>query len=160
MKKLKLYLDTSVISHLHAPDTPDKMADTLLLWEEIQAGLYDVYVSPVVFEELNKCKEPKKSIITDYLNNIKFIIIEENTETIRLARKIIENGILTANNFNDCRHISGAIVGDCDMIISWNFKHMANIKTINGVKSITILEGYKDINIYTPPVLTGGKKDD
>jgi hypothetical protein len=28
MKKLKIYLDTSVISHLDAPDVPDKEADT------------------------------------------------------------------------------------------------------------------------------------
>jgi hypothetical protein len=28
MKKTKIYLDTSVISHLDAPDTPEKMGDT------------------------------------------------------------------------------------------------------------------------------------
>ena len=28
-KKMKLYLDTSVISYLDASDTPEKMADTL-----------------------------------------------------------------------------------------------------------------------------------
>ena len=37
MKKLKLYLDTSVISHLDAPDTPEKMADTLALWEDLKS---------------------------------------------------------------------------------------------------------------------------
>lgn len=31
MKKLKIYLDTSVISYLLAEDAPDKMADTLTL---------------------------------------------------------------------------------------------------------------------------------
>jgi hypothetical protein len=31
MRKLKIYLDTSVISHLFADDTPDKMADTIKL---------------------------------------------------------------------------------------------------------------------------------
>jgi len=36
LKKLKLYLDTSVISHLDAPDTPEKMADTLALWEDLK----------------------------------------------------------------------------------------------------------------------------
>jgi hypothetical protein len=28
VKKLRIYLDTSVISHLDAPDVPDKEADT------------------------------------------------------------------------------------------------------------------------------------
>ena len=38
MKKLKIYLDTSVISHLDAPDAPEKMADTLMLWEDIKTS--------------------------------------------------------------------------------------------------------------------------
>lgn len=45
MKKLKIYLDTSVISHLKQGDAPDKTADTLKLWEDIKQGKYDVYLS-------------------------------------------------------------------------------------------------------------------
>ena len=33
MRKLKVYLDTSVISHLAQEDVPEKMTDTLKLWE-------------------------------------------------------------------------------------------------------------------------------
>lgn len=33
MEKLKIYLDTSVISHLMQEDVPEKMADTLKLWD-------------------------------------------------------------------------------------------------------------------------------
>ncbi len=32
MRKLKVYLDTSVISHLLQEDAPGKMADTRQLW--------------------------------------------------------------------------------------------------------------------------------
>ena len=35
MRKLRLYLDTSTISHLFANDTLDKMRDTNLLWEDM-----------------------------------------------------------------------------------------------------------------------------
>lgn len=51
MRKLKIYLDTSVISHLDAPDTPEKMADTLKLWEGIKRGEYEVYVSYMTIDE-------------------------------------------------------------------------------------------------------------
>ena len=36
MEKLKVYLDTSVISHLMQEDVPEKMADTLKLWKKFQ----------------------------------------------------------------------------------------------------------------------------
>ena len=38
-------------------------------------------------------------------------------------------------------------------IISWNFKHIVNIKTIRGVRAVTNLRGYKPIEIVNPSVL-------
>jgi len=52
MKKIKLYLDTSVISHLFADDTPDKMADTVRLWCELANRKYEIYISDMVTNEV------------------------------------------------------------------------------------------------------------
>jgi hypothetical protein len=38
MRKLKVYLDTSVISYLYQLDAPEKMKDTLELWELLGGG--------------------------------------------------------------------------------------------------------------------------
>ncbi len=38
MRKLKVYLDTSVISHLDQQDAPEKVADTLKLWSMFENG--------------------------------------------------------------------------------------------------------------------------
>ena len=35
-RKLKVYLDTSVVSHLWQIDAPEKMKETLALWEEFK----------------------------------------------------------------------------------------------------------------------------
>ncbi len=48
MKKLKMYLDTSVISHLEAPDALREQTDTRNLWKEITDGKYDVCISPAL----------------------------------------------------------------------------------------------------------------
>ncbi|MDR3586035.1 MAG: hypothetical protein P4L59_12040 [Desulfosporosinus sp.] len=40
MNKIKIYLDTSVISHLEAEDTPEKMQDTVDFWQELLKGQY------------------------------------------------------------------------------------------------------------------------
>lgn len=54
---------------------------------------------------------------------------------------------------HDCQHIAAAVVTECNCIISWNFKHIVNIKTIHGVRAITNLTGYKTIDILSPTVL-------
>ena len=35
----------------------------------------------------------------------------------------------------------------------WNFRHIVNVKTINRVRAITSLVGYKPIEIWQPSVL-------
>jgi len=62
---------------------------------------------------------------------------------------------LQQKSFDDCQHIAAA-----DIITSWNFKHIVNVKTARGVKTITTLEGYKDMLIYPPSALIEEDEDD
>ena len=153
MGKLKVYLDTSVISHLLQEDVPEKMADTRQLWEMFCSNRYDVYLSTVTLEELKGCSEPKQSQLFDYLGQIDYTLIQINDKIEEIALQIIEMGILTKKSYDDCQHIAAAIISECDCIISWNFKHIVNIKTIRGVRAITNLKGHKPIEIRNPSVL-------
>lgn len=160
MRKLKVYLDTSVISYLYQIDSPEKMEETLQFWEMIKAEYYEVYVSDLVFNEIGACNYEKLEILMDYISQINYNIIETNENTIELAEKFIDFGILKQKSFDDCQHIAAAILSGCDIITSWNFKHIVNIKTVRGVKTITTLEGYKDLLIYPPSVLIEGSEED
>lgn len=153
MGKLKVYLDTSVISHLLQEDVPEKMADTRQLWEMFYSNRYDVYLSTVTLEELKDCPEPKQSLLFDYLGQIDYTLIQISDNIAEIAQQIIEMGILTKKSYDDCQHIAAAIISECDCIISWNFKHIVNIKTIRGVRAITNLKGHKPIEIINPSVL-------
>lgn len=116
--KLKVYLDTSVISHLFQEDVPEKMADTRQLWEMFRAGKYEVYLSTVTLEELKGCSEPKQSLLFDYLGQIDYYLVQINDNVAEIAQQIIEMGILTRKSYDDCQHIGAAIVSECDCIIS------------------------------------------
>lgn len=156
MRKLKVYLDTSVISHLLQEDVPEKMADTRKLWDMFKDGKYDVYLSTVTLEEIADCPEPKRSKMYDYLEQINYTPIKITDDVSDIAQQIIDMGILTRKSYDDCQHIAAAVVNACDCIISWNFKHIVNIRTIKGIRAITHLESYKDIDIMNPSVLLGG----
>jgi len=158
VKKLKIYLDTSVISYLYQLDAPDKMNDTLALWEDIKAGEYQAVISEVTARELMECSEPKRTIMADYLNEAGFEVLAIDSEINELAQEIVRRGILRPKSIDDCTHIATAIINNCDIIVSWNFKHLVNIKTINGIRGITASNHYKPIDIYTPTVLLKGDK--
>ena len=153
MRRLKVYLDTSVVSHLMQEDVPAKMADTLQLWQLFLKGIYEVYVSTVTLEEISACPEPKRSRLREYLGEISFTTLDISNDAAEVAQQIIDMGILTQKSYDDCQHIGAAVVNECDCIISWNFKHIVNIKTIRGVRAITNLKGYRPIEILNPSVL-------
>jgi predicted nucleic acid-binding protein len=111
MRKLKLYLDTSVVSHLNQQDAPERMSDTLRLWERIKAGDFDVYLSNVTIGEIIDCPEPKRSLLRKHLSQIKYTLIDfdGDTEINNMAQQIVESGILTRKSYDDCLHIAGAV---------------------------------------------------
>ena len=153
MNRLKVYLDTSVISHLLQEDVPEKMADTRQLWEMFRAGKYDVYLSTITLEEVEACPEPKRNSLFEYLEQIDYELVRIDDTVASIAQQIIDIGILTKKSYDDCQHIGAAIANECDCIISWNFKHIVNIKTIRGIRAITNMEGHKPIEILSPSVL-------
>lgn len=156
MKKLKIYLDTTVISYLYQPDSPEKMNDSRKLWEMFKTGQYAAVLSNVTLDEINRCPDEKLEILMTYLNQIDYEVVFADENTIHLAEKFIDFGILRQKSFDDCTHIAAAITAMCDVIVSWNFKHIVNHKTIQGVKVITTLEGYHNILIYSPTILVEG----
>lgn len=153
MKKPKIYLDTSVISHLDQQDVPDKMKETLQFWDGVRERRYIVLLSDVTLEELERCPEEKKFVLYSYLRGVDLQQIEETDESLMLTNRYLDLAVLKSKSRDDCRHIAIATVNDCDFIVSWNFKHLVNVKTIDKVQAVNKLLGYREIKIVPPPML-------
>lgn len=152
-QKLKVYLDTSVISYLMQEDVPEKMENTRHLWELFKNRKYDLYLSNITLKEVSKCPEPKRSKLFQYLDEIEYTVIRATESISEIAQQLVDMKILSPKSYDDCQHIAAAVENSCDCIVSWNFKHIVNIKTIRGVRAITNLKGYKPIEILNPSVL-------
>ena len=153
MKKTRIYLDTSLISHLKADETPERTKDTLVFWQDLKKGAYETIVSNITLWELSKCPEPKQSVLLEYLSQIEFTRLSETPESLELSEKYLLYGVLKQKSRDDLRHIALAVVAECDYIISWNFKHFVNIRIINKVNAVNKLLGYRDIIIIPPTMI-------
>ena len=154
--KQRIYLDTSVISFLKAEDSPEKMHDTVLLWDDIKNNTYDVIISDLTIKEIEQYPEPKRTYMLNELRKIEMTVVQIENDVDELSKDFIDAGILKEKSFDDCRHIATAIMAQCDIIISWNFKHIVNDKTIDGIKRITNIKNLPEIKIYCPSMLIGG----
>ena len=154
MKKLKLYFDSSAISALVQDSKPERMSDMRTLWEMIKRGEYDVVLSNVLTGELNDIEDiEKREILFYYLSEIIAERVYTTDEMQEIAEMLVKCGILTENSFSDCQHIACALVKRCDIIVSYNFRHMVNVRVIKGVRRISFIEGYGDIDIMTAETL-------
>ena len=150
MKKLKIYLETTIFNFVFADDAPDKKLDTLKLLEEINSGKYIPYTSDYVLQELQKAEKPKKSQMIDLIEQYKIKFLEANENAEILADKYVNENIIPLKYRTDGLHIAIATINDLDIIVSYNFNHIVKLKTIMGTESINLREGYKRIGIYSP----------
>lgn len=88
-KKLKIYLDTSVVSYLLQEDVPEKMEITNRLWELFKKRKYELYLSNVTLKEISKCPEPKRSQLIQSLNDIEYTIIEVSDNGKDIAEQLV-----------------------------------------------------------------------
>lgn len=150
MKKTKLYLDTSVPSFLFADDSPEKREVTIQFWDILKMGLYDILISDILLTEIYRSEVPSSQQLEDKLAEIILEIVSVNEDIYSLAQKYIDEGIIPQKYQDDALHIALATYSEADALISWNFKHMVNLKTIRGVNGINRMLGFKELEILTP----------
>jgi predicted nucleic acid-binding protein len=153
MRKLAVYLDTSVISFALSGDISDDDRNiTLKLIEEINKGRYEGFISDVVIRELGSTRDAaKRDKLLKFVDDMDFNdVLSVDEETDRLADKYIEEGIIPAVYRDDALHIALTSVRGLDILVSWNFKHLVKHKTRIEVTGVNTLLGYKAIDICTP----------
>lgn len=156
-RKLKIYLDTSVPNFLFADDAPEKMEITVDLFDNfIKTGVYETYISSVVIAEIEDTANAQKR--ADLLHIIRKFPIDlleyNNNEAIEiqeLAEKYIEMKIIPEKKLADALHIAICVVLGMDYLISWNYKHLANVNREHKIKMLNWSLGYRvDLRIITP----------
>ena len=153
MRKTKVYIDTSVINFLFADDSPEFKNITIDLFTGyIEKGIFDCYISEVVLAEINKTANVAKlNQLLDVVLKYKFPILQFSEESKRLAGIYINKAVIPLKKTEDALHIGLATVNNFDILLSWNFKHLANIYKRNKIKIINEMEGYNyPLDLVTP----------
>ncbi len=153
--KLKVYLDTSAVSYLDQQDSPERMIITQNAWKELCSGKYEVVISAKLLQELKECKADKLELLLDYISLLPDSFYVEHTQEINdISKMLVHQGIIKRNCMDDAIHIAYALYTNCDVLLSWDIKHIANINTNNKIKQLCFLLKYRNIlDIYTPEYL-------
>jgi hypothetical protein len=150
MKKLKLYIETSVWNFLFANDSPERRNITLRFFEDVRKGDYELFISDMVIAEICDAPAEKRRILLDAIDFAEPEELKVNDEIKSLTEKYIGLGIIPERYERDLVHIAFATVFEMDVLISWNLKHIVKMKTQTMVNEVNEFSGYMRLNIMTP----------
>ncbi len=76
-----------------------------------------------------------------------------NRRILELAKKLIVPGAIPEKAGPDALHIAAALVEECEFLLTWNFRHIANVRIRRQVERILEKNGYPKTTICTPEEL-------
>lgn len=153
--RIKIYLDTSALNFLFADDAPEKKEITLDFFENfIKTGIYQAFISDFVIQEINQTSDLEKRgrllrVLDEYY--IERLVLADPEEIMQLAKLYIDQKVVPQNKLLDALHIASTVVNKIDYLVSWNYKHLANVNRERKVIIVNTENNYlHPVRILTP----------
>ena len=143
---MRIYIDTSVVGGFFDKEFSDA---TGRFFEKVERGELILVVSDLLESELVEAPARVRDHLTRYGSNV----VESarlSPEAVSLANEYIEKRVVGATSVADCQHIAIATIAKVDVLVSWNFKHIVNLKRIRGYNEVNVKSGYSALEIRTP----------
>jgi hypothetical protein len=150
----KIYIDTSVVGGFFDKEF---RIDTSAFFERLYERKIKIVLSDLMEAEL--VVAPKR--VQDFYDSLpedQIIRTKLSKEAIALADNYIKSQVVGKTSKTDCRHIAIATVFRADVLVSWNFKHIVNLKRIHGYNAINLKEGFQILEIRSPKELIDYEK--
>lgn len=142
----KIYIDTSVFGGVF--DIEFEM-HSKQLFQAFQQGKKIPIISNITLLELEQAPANVRNLIQDipeqYCEHITL-----NQEAKSLALKYIEEQVVTEKFLLDAQHIALASIHRVDVLVSWNFKHIVNLRRIHLYNAVNLKYSYPMIEIRSP----------
>lgn len=151
MPPLRIYIETSVWSFAFAEDSPDYRGHTLEFFDRCRGGAFETFIPPVVLAEIRKAGEPLRTLLAGLIREIRPMVVEVSPEARGLADVFLRKAVVPAAKPEDAQHVAVAFAQRLDVLVSWNFKHIANVRRVDRFNAIALLEGYhQPLRIVSP----------
>ena len=145
MNTLRIYLDTSVFGGLWDKEFRDS---TLILFNQIKTGKFDLVTSEVVQAEIELAPSKVQEYFQEFLPQAELVTVQK--EAIDLQQAYLQANIVSVSHTTDALHVALATVSNCSSIVSWNFKHIVHFQKVPLYNAVNLVQGYSQIAINSP----------
>ena len=148
--KLRVYLDTSVLSAMFDARMPERRLQTQDFWD--RRSEFELGTSQVCVREIGRVKSQdlREKLIASLPE---LTVLELNNEIQVLAHAYVSSGAFSSAMVDDALHVATAVYYRYDVLLSWNYRHLVNRRRRAAVLAVNAANGYPSIDIVAPPEL-------
>lgn len=144
--KPRIYVDTSVVGGCEDPEFRD--ASRRLL-DAFVTGRATVVLSELTLRELAQAPAPVRQVLTCVpVGHVETLAL--SAEADELAQAYLAERVVGPPMLVDALHIALATVARVDVLVSWNFRHIVNLRRIHGFNAVNLKRGYPLLEIRSP----------
>ncbi len=150
--KLKVYLETTIVSYLTAWRSPQLVMaanqEATRDWWDGRKNDFDLFISQAVIEEASVGDREAARRRLEVLGGIPELDVSD--EARELAKQLVAKVPLSPNAEVDALHIALATTHGMDYLLTWNCRHIANAALRHRVEAVCRSAGYQPPIMCTP----------
>jgi predicted nucleic acid-binding protein len=157
MPKPRIYLDTTIPSTYHTDRTDQDSVErraTTRIWWDAATRLSDVVISDVVLQELANGRPEQARLRLEVVKGLRRL--RSGWAELTTALIYMRHKVMPANPLADALHLAIASHHRCDVLVTWNYHHLANPYKLDRIRKLNAAMGLSLPRILTPKHLLEG----
>jgi hypothetical protein len=149
MRPLRIYVDTSVFGGVHDEEFRE---GSERFFKAVRDGTFLILTSQPIAIEISRAPDYVRATFDAYRTDAE--VLDTTEEAENLAEAYMNAEVVPAASRIDALHVALASVARADIVVSWNFKHMVQLRRIHAFHAVNLLHGYPLIEIRSPLEVT------
>jgi hypothetical protein len=146
-----IYIETSVPSFYHET-RPERdlqaRRDWTRQWWEMPKFEQELVIGLPVISELEETPQPKRGKLLALI--AQFGVLPYSPEIAEIVEVYFAHKIMPKEAQGDANHLALASFHNCDMLVTWNCKHLANANKFGHIHRVNALLGLRTPALVTP----------
>ncbi len=143
---LSLYVDNSVLGGYFDAEFEEP---TRSLWKMAEAGECRFMASVVTEREASQAPAHIVRLFARTFPDSS-ALLELTPRAEELAAAYVRASVVSARYIDDARHVAIATTHGIGVVVTWNFRHLANYRREAGFNKVNIDQGYPVVRIISP----------
>ena len=155
MRPIRVYADTSVFGGVF----DDAFAEpSRTFFDQVRQGRFRLVSSALVRDEIAAAPQQVRMLFEEMGRLLE--MHEVPPEGIELRNEYLRAGIVSASSLADALHVATATVVRCNIVVSWNFRHIVHFQKIPLYNAVNKIQGYGDVAIHSPQEVIQYEQED